>query len=252
MSQPAWPEEGGRPEHTDRSGQRPPDDWNEQPPRPPSGMSGGMKACLVVICVVGLCCLLCCGAFGYLGYSMVPKMSSAPGDVNAALNQIAQMTLPPGLEPKDTGKSDNFMFSMVFVFYQNPGHARLMMGQFATKLGGGANDMQKGMRQQFDMRRNVEFHPMVNEKSETKNIKIKGKDYPFVIASGEEETVKVVPAGGNNKAPKKVENKAPEKVERHHRISGEFDGKGGMAVIVIDFDDTYKEADFIKMLETIQ
>jgi hypothetical protein len=39
----------------------------------------------------------------------------------------------------------------------------------------------------------------------------------------------------------------------HHRIEGDFDGKSGPAIIVIDYDDdTYKEADIIKMLEHIQ
>ena len=39
---------------------------------------------------------------------------------------------------------------------------------------------------------------------------------------------------------------------QHEEIAGQFEGKNGFAVINIDFDDTYKEADFIKMLESIQ
>jgi hypothetical protein len=241
MSQQGWPEEGRRSEHGDRAGQRPIDDWAGQAPPPPSGMSGGMKACLVLICVLGFCCLLCCGIFGYMVYSVVPKISNKPADVDAARDEIAKINLPPGFQPKNMGKSDNFLFSMIWVLYENPGHARLMVGQFGSKLGG-ANDMQRGMRQQFEVQRDVEFQPMANEKSETRTLKIKGRDCNFVIASGQEVDMRR-PVPGNNKPAKKVE---------HHRISGEFDGKGGMAVIVIDFDDTYKEADIIRMLENIQ
>jgi hypothetical protein len=166
MSQSDWPEEGRRPDQPDRSGQRPPDDWSDQPHGPPSGMSGGMKACLIIICVLGFCCLLCCGVFGYIGYTSIPKVSESPAEVDAARDEIAKIDLPPGFVPKNSAKMDNFAFSMIWVLYENPGHARLMMAQFGSKLGP-ANNMQMGMRQQFEIRRGTEFGPMVNVNSET-------------------------------------------------------------------------------------
>lgn len=281
MSQSEWPEEGRRPDSADRAGRRPSDDWGDQPP-PPSGMSGGMKACLIIGGLLGLCCILCCGVFGYMGYKMVPRLTNNAADINAYRDQIAKIDLPPGFEPKSGGKTDNFMFSMIFVFYENPGHARLMMGQFGSKMGGGP-EMQGGMRQQFEVQRSSEFHDMANEKTETRNLKIKGHEYPFVFATGEEEfgagpgrfgrrrdrgqgspekeggkengkkEGKSVPLAKKEiEKPDAGEKKEGEKKSIHHRISGSFDGKQGLAEIVIDFDDTYKEADIVKMIENIQ
>jgi hypothetical protein len=281
MSQSAWPEER-RPDNADRSGQRPPDDWGGQAP-PPSGMSGGMKACLVVLCVVGFCCLLCCGGFAYFGYTMVPKVSNSPAEINAARDEIAQITLPAGFEPKTSAKIDNWFGRLTMVEYSNPGHADLMLMQIQAKIGG--PDAMTPIRQSMEKQRvtKVEVGPMQNAKVETKMIKIKGKDCLFTFTTGDEG----VNLGGNplpdnkpannkagDKAPEKNAdkkaddkmadgNKAPDankglgnkprgKRGIRHQINGDFEGKNGLAVIVIDFDDTYKEADIVKMLESIQ
>jgi hypothetical protein len=238
MSQSDWPEEGRRSDHPDRPGQRPPEDWGGQAPPPPSGMSGGMKACLVVLCVVGFCCLLCCGVVGWFGYSMVPKVSEDAANIDATRDSIATIKLPPGFKPKASIKFDNFFMSMPMVVYENPGHATLMMMQMRVKMQAGG-DFNQVMRQQFDQRRTVEVGRMEKSKTETKTLKIKGRDCPFVFTTGEVRE----PAGGAKPGAKPVV---------HHEIEGTFDGKDGQAVIVINFDDTYKEADIVKMLEGIQ
>jgi hypothetical protein len=243
MSQSDWPEEGRRPDNADRSGQRPPDDWSERPSGPPSGMSGGMKACIVLICVVGLCCLLCCGVVGFFGYSMVPKVSEAPADVEAARDQIAKIDLLPGFVPKSSAKIDNLFFAMSMVEYESPGHASLMMMQMHPKMGKG-DDMMLPMRQQFEQKRVTHVSnvgPMQNAKIETKVLKIKGRDCSFTFTKSEPAAGRVPgpKAGGGNK---KVA--VAKKSDR--------DGKNGMVLINIDFDDTYKEADIVKMLESIQ
>jgi hypothetical protein len=269
MSQSDWPEEGRGPDHANRSGQRPPDDWGDQPTGPPSGMSGGMKACLIIICILGVCCLLCCGVVGFFGYSMVPKISQAPADVDAARDEIAKIDLPPGLVPKNSAKIDNMFFSMVMVEYENPGHASLMLMQMRPKIGG--NDAMLPMRQQFEQKRVTHVNDigqMKNSKMETKQIKIKGHEYTFTFTKGEEEGPGLRNRGlgkaGRGKAgradsgkadkagePEGADKKAVKKVERES-IAGEIEGKNGFAVINIDFDDTYKEADIVKMLENIQ
>jgi hypothetical protein len=108
---------------------------------------------------------------------------------------------------------------------------------------------------------------------ETKHIKIKGREYSFTFTKGEEEGPvfgnrrlgrPVRGRGANGKAkegkaakgekaaePEGAEKK-PAKLTEHENIAGQFEGKNGFAVINIDFDDTYKEADIIKMLESIQ
>jgi hypothetical protein len=232
-------------------------------------MSGGMKACLIIICIVGFCCLLCCGVVGYFGYSMVPKISEAPADVDAAREEIAKINLPPGFVPKNSAKIDNMFFSMTMVEYENPGHASLFMMQMRPKMGG--NDAMLPMRQQFEQKRvtrTTDVGQMKNAKMETKQIKIKGRESTFTFTKGEEDG----PVFGNRrpgragrgkaaggKAEKAAEpegadkaDKKPAKKVEHENISGDFEGKSGFALINIDFDDTYKEADIVKMLESIQ
>jgi hypothetical protein len=267
MSQPGWPEEGRQ---ADQSGRRPPDDWGDQPPRAPSGMSGGMKACLILACVLGFCCLLCCGVFGYFVYTMVPKVSNTAAEVDAARGEIAQINLPAGFEPKTSAKFDNFLFSMVLVEYENPGHATLLMMEMKVKIKG-ADNSQLQMRQQFEQKRGSDFGPMKNAKMETKIIKIRGSDSSCTFTTYEDGDGafpdRRADKKGDKKAGQKADNqkadqqkadqqkadqKADKKKEIRHRISGEFDGKNGMVVFEIDFDDTYKEADIVKMLESIK
>jgi hypothetical protein len=282
MSQSDWPEEGRGPDHAHRSGQRPPDDWSDQPSGPPSGMSGGMKACLIIVCILGFCCILCCGVVGYLGYNMRPQISEAPADINAARDEIATMNIPAGLVPKNSVKMDNMFISMIMVEYENPGHASLFMMQMRPKMGG--NDATGPWKQQFEQNRvtHSNIGEMKNAKMETKQIKIKGHEYTFTFTKGEGEgpvfgnrrfgrPVRGKGADGKAKEGKAKEGKVnegkagkgedaepegaekkPAKMTQREEISGQFEGKNGFAVINIDFDDTYKEADFIKMLESIQ
>jgi hypothetical protein len=226
MSQSDWPEEGRRPDNADHAGKEPTGAWDE-PAAPPSGMSGGMKTCLILAGVVGVCCLLCCGVAGYIGYSGRPKISTDAADVDAARNEIAKLNLPAGFKPKQMMKTDNFIMSMIMVQYENPGHADLNMTQMRLKFGG--KDAQKGMRQSAQQPNMPNMEALNNAKSETKTVKIRGRDYTFNFTQGQ----------GATKKPR-------------HRIQGQFDVENdGMATIVIDFDDTYKDADFVKMLENI-
>jgi hypothetical protein len=277
MSQSDWPQEGRRPENPDRFGQRPPEDWGGAPPAPPSGMSGGMKACLIVICVVGFCCVVCCGVFGYVFYTIgksitEPLTSKNPAEVKAGLDDICKITLPPGLEPKSVTKIDNFVFSTVAVEYENPGHASLMMLQMHTKMG--SSDSMAPVRQQFEQKRVTHVTtggPMTNTKIETRVLKIKGQDYTFTFTKSEPAVVKGAGDGAGGKAgrDKAAADKAgagkagagkgevatpkkPSSRSERESIHGDFDGKDGLVLIAIDFDDTYKEADIVKMLESIQ
>jgi hypothetical protein len=234
MSQSNWPEEG-RP--YDQGGPPPHQQWSDQPP-PPAGMSGGMKACLIIICVVGCCCLLCCGGVIYLGYSFYPRISENPADIAATRDEIATIDIPAGLKPKGSFKIDNAFVSMPGVVYEDPKHAVLLMGEI--KKSQWSEQLAPMMRERFEQQRTVEVGRMENSKTETKTIKIKGKDCEFVFTTGEERDF----GGGDGKKPPKK--------SVHHEIAGTFDGKDGPAMIVINFDDTYKEADFVKMLENIR
>jgi hypothetical protein len=228
MSQSDWPEEGRRPDNADQAGRQPPGAWDEPAAPPPSGMSGGMKACLILVGVGGVCALLCCGVGGYFFYTARPKISNDAADIDAARDEIAKLNLPAGFKPKQMMKTDNLIMPMIMVQYENPGHAELNMMQMRLKFGG--KDAQKGMRQSAQQPNMPNMQALNNAKSETKNIKIRGREYPFNFTQGEDRATK----------------------KPRHRIQGQFDVENdGMATIAIDFDDTYKDADFVKMLESI-
>ena len=102
-------------------------------------------------------------------------------------------------------------------------------------------------------------------------ITIKGQDYTFTFTKSEPAAVKGAVDGAGGKAGRdkaaadkagagkagagKGEVAAPKKPSsrsERESIHGDFDGKDGLVLIAIDFDDTYKEADIVKMLESIQ
>src|SRR5580692_8270895 len=97
------------------------DQWDSVPQAKP-GMSGGMKAFLIIAAVLGACCLLCCGIGGYFIYSVGRgiKTSQVPAEVNAAKDQIAAISIPAGFAPVQMVSMDNFMMLMTTVEYKNP------------------------------------------------------------------------------------------------------------------------------------
>jgi hypothetical protein len=258
MSQSDWSEPG---RHSEPGGRRP-DDWYDQGQPPPRGMSGGMKTCLIVVCVIGFLCLVCCGVFGYLIYLIVhsiatPVVSHDPAQINAARDASGKMTLPAGLKPKSLAKVDNMFFSADTIEYENEGHADLMMMRIRAKFG--QSDQINGqLRQQFEQKRmtRINVGPEENAKVEIRNIKIKGEDFPFTFTKTEE----VLGGGGKGKGPGAAKEKGPasagkekaaKKTERE-TISGALTENNGLLLINIEFDDTYKEADFVKMLQSMQ
>jgi hypothetical protein len=237
-------------------------DWYDQAQPPRSGMSGGMKTCLILACVIGFLFLVFCGVFGYLIYSIVhsiatPVVSHDPAEINAARDAIGKMTLPAGLKPKSLTKVDNMFFSADTIEYENEEHADLTMMRMRAKFGRGGQ-MSGRMREQFEQQRMTHIHvgPGQNEKVETRNIKIKGEDFPFTFTKTEE----VLGGGGKEKGPGAAKEKGPagagkekgaKKIERE-TISGALTENNGLLLINIEFDDTYKEADFVNMLKSIQ
>jgi hypothetical protein len=206
------------------------DHWEGEAP-PKAGMSGGMKAFLILAGILGLCCVLCCGVVGFFAYSFFPKVSQVPADVDAARNEIAKIELPAGFAPATMFKIDSFMMSMTAVEYRNAAiHGQITLVEMQLKVSPPAQRDQT-MRQQLD--RQGFGTPMIlnNAKSETKKIKIKGQDCEFVFKQGSQGT--------------------PKRDVR--QITGVFEGNHGPVSIMIEMDaSAYKEDAIIKMLEGIK
>ncbi len=231
MADNQWNDEFRGPEDTSpRQPDRSRDQWDDAPP-PKAGMSSGMKVFLILVAVLGCCCLVCCGVGAYFIYSVVPKVSQNPVDVNAARDEMAQITLPAGFEPVNMAKMDNMMFSMIAVNYHNPAvHGEITMVEFRLKVGN-AKQQDEQMHQQLERQGFGNPKHLTNTKSEAKTIDIKGQECNFNFKLGTD----------------------PGTHKKMREINGAFQGKKGPIMISIQMDDSaYKEDAIVKMLEAIK
>ncbi len=136
MADNQWSDELRGPEETPRRPDPSHDQWEGEAQPPKAGMSGGMKAFLILAAVLGCCCVLCCGIVGFFAYSFFPKVSQNAADVNAARGEIAKIELPAGFTPVHMIKIDNFMMSMTAVGYRNPAiHGEITLAEMRLKVG---------------------------------------------------------------------------------------------------------------------
>jgi hypothetical protein len=213
------------------------DQWEEPVPaqfsEAKSGMSGGMKAFLIIAAVVGACGLLCCGVGGYFFYSVAHgmKQSTVPAEINAAKDQIATIKLPAGFEPESMFQMDNFLMLMTAVQYHNPPvHGQISLIEMKLKMGGSPQQNQAQMRAQMSQQGLGKRKDLSNSKSEKKIVKVKGRDCDFEFTQG------VDPSDKRN----------------YRQVSGVFDGNRGPVLILIEMDEAAYKADaIVNMLEGI-
>jgi hypothetical protein len=230
MADNQWNDEFRGPEDASRQPDRSRDQWDDAPP-PKAGMSSGMKVFLILVAVLGTCCVVCCGVVGYFIYSVVPKVSQNPAEINAARDDMAQITLPAGFEPGNMFKMDNMMFSMTAIEYRNPAiQGEITLAQFRMKVGN-AKQQDEQMHQQLERQGFGNPKHLTNTKSETKTVEIKGKDCNFTFRQGTD----------------------PGTHKKMREISGAFQGKQAPVFLMIQMDESaYKEDAIVKMLEAIK
>jgi hypothetical protein len=230
MADNQWNDELRGPEGTPRQPNRSGDQWDDAPP-PKAGMSSGMKVFLILVAILGCCCVVCCGVVGFLGYSFMPKVSQNAADVNAAKDEMAQITLPAGFEPNNMVKMDNMMMSMIAVSYHNPAvHGEITMAEFRLKVGN-AKQQDEQMHQQLERQGFGNPKRLTNTKSDAKTISIKGQECNFSFKTGTD----------------------PGTHKKMREISGVFQGKQAPVMISIQMDDSaYKEDAIVKMLEAVK
>ncbi len=231
MAENQWSDEFREPEQPSRRPEPAPEQWGGDVPPPKAGMSGGMKAFLILVAILGTCCVLCCGVVGFFAYQMFPKVSQVPADVNAARDEIAKIDLPAGFQPVHMVKMDNFFMTMTAVEYRDPaidGH--LSLAEMQLKVGEPAQRDQ-AMRQQLEQQGIGGPKNLRDVKSETKTIQIKGRDCTFTIKRGEEQGSK----------------------KKMCQVQGVFEGKHGPVSISLEMDaKAFKEDAVVKMLEGIK
>jgi hypothetical protein len=198
---------------------------------PPKKMGAGMKACLIVGAIAGVCCLLCCGGIGYFYYNTKSETSSDPAKVDAARAEIAKIEPPAGFRPLSATKLSMFSFSMMVVLYANPavdGHFSLM--EMNVSFGKPA-DQERMIREQLDKQEFIPRTKLQDVRSETRQITIKGRPRTFTFITAKDPNSK--------------------KIMR--QVQGMFPGNHGLAFLFLQMDDkAYKEDQIVKWLEGIQ
>jgi len=231
MAENQWSDEFREPEQHSRRPDPSPDQWGGEPPPAKSGMSGGMKAFLILVAILGTCCILCCGIVGFFAYQSFPKLSQNPADVNAARDEIAKIELPKGFQPERMAKMDNFFMTMTAVDYRDPaidGH--FSMAEMQLKIGE-PSQRDQAMRQQLERQGIGAPKNLRNVKTETKAIEIKGQESSFTFKRGED----------------------PMSKKKMCQVQGVFEGKHGPVWISLEMDDkAFKEDAIVKMLEGIK
>jgi hypothetical protein len=230
MSGNQWSDEFREPEQHSRRPDPAPDQWaGEAPPKP--GMSGGMKAFLILVAILGTCCVLCCGVVGFFAYQMFPKTSQSPAEINAARDDMAKIDLPAGFQPEQMIKMDNFFMNMTAVVYHDPAiDGRFSLAEMQLKVGDPAQ-REQAMRQQFDRQGVGAPRNLRNAKTETKSIEIRGQESTFTFRQGEDSASK-----------KKI-----------GQVQGVFEGKRGPVLLFLEMDQkAFKQDAIIKMLEGIK
>jgi hypothetical protein len=229
MAENQWSDDFREPEQRSSRPDPSPDQWGGEAP-PKQGMSGGMKAFLILVAILGTCCVLCCGIVGFFAYQSFPKLSQNPADVNAARDEIAKIELPKGFQPERMAKMDNFFMTMTAVDYRDPaidGH--FSMAEMRLKVGEPSQRDQQ-MRQQLERQGIGAPKNLRNAKTQTKSIEIKGQECNFTFKRGED----------------------PMSKKKMCQVQGVFESKNGPVWISLEMDDkAFKEDAIVKMLEGI-
>lgn len=202
-------------------------DERYQPPKP--GMSTGMKVLIILLILMGVGGLLCCGGVAYMLYRLGPKMSSDPAEVNRTRDEIATIKLPAEFEPTMSMRMDNIMFSMKSAIYQTKDRkSSLLFGGMEMKIGeAGAN---QDVQFRESMKQGGAKEDLRNVQSSTQKLKVKGVEREFLFTTGEDNSGK-----------------------KFREITGSFPGKRGMAFFVYQAEEeVYKEDEIVRMLEAIE
>ena len=209
-----------------------------QPPK--KGMSGGMKALLIVGIIFGLLILLCCGGlvgFGiYMRSYVSDAMSQDPIVIAERTARFVEMEIPPQLSPMMSFDmtipfSDEAL--MVWVVYADePSGSTLMMASLGPMM---AQQNQDDVRQQLEQsmrQQGVAAGEGADEwEGSVKEIEVRGEPVAFDFSVG------------------KNTDTGAQRIE----VSGMFEGKSGPVMLIVSADaEVIDEEAVVEMIESIK
>lgn len=215
------------------------DDTASQPSSPDSGT----KVVLIIVGVVAVCFLLCCGGAMMLGWrfanmaqTFVENMIvTDPDKIRDMTAQMLDIEIPEMLEPKQ-GMD---MVAVRFVVYQLDRDAggesgMLMLMEMGTQQFG-VNPQQQEQELRKNMQQQQQYQNFKSKKSEKREFEIRGEKVAFEFTEG------------------LLDGGVPDSERKVHQIQGVFKGKRGPVMLQLMLpDDKYDEEEITKMLESIK
>ncbi len=215
----------------------PPDMSSEvtQPP-PKTGMSGGAKLLIILGVGGGILVLLCCGGgIGMMVYMGTSMISDKPDVVVAKTDEIIQIEIPDGLEPKMSFdvKFPIYGRIMLLVAYADEESSSFLA--LFTLEKASASQNQEQMRRQMDQQLRQQGmggqEEITIEESYTKDVEIRGETATFTISKG---------VGEDSGKPR-------------IQVVGVFQGETGAVILMVNVDaEKYTEEQIVEMIESIE
>lgn len=199
--------------------------------QPVEKKSGCLKWVLIFggIGLVGT--LICCGVAGFVGYQMKPTVVNTPPEVTALAQEITDIAIPAEFVGKAGVKMNlGFMAMTLCQFEHTDNRGMLQLMEMKISVGDpkeGEAQLKEQMRQQGS----EELKTLNVEKSETREVEIRGEPASFTISEGTD-----------------VESST-----KYHEVKGQFKGKNGVAILQLQLEEEAWDAEAIDaMIESIK
>ncbi len=203
-----------------------PDDPNVQQPSVKQKSSGGCWSVVLIVGGLGLIVmLLCCGAGGWVAWSLFPKMTNNAAEVAEIGKQVLDIQIPDDFQADTALTIDNFFMKMRMVnFRQNQDKGTLLLGDFQLKLG---NPNVKQHREQNSM----DDRKLQMGDTKVREFQVRGKQVPFRFSDAVDQDSKM----------------------KFRVVEGDLQApNGGVFIKLIIEADKYDEDAAVKMIESIR
>ena len=207
-----------------------------QPPRK-SGMSRGAKLLIVLGVGGGILVRLCCGGgIGVMYYFGTSMVSQDPAVVASKTDEITEIKVPDGLEPKMSFDFKNPFSSqrlMLWTVYVDEGTESVLVlfALAAASVSGDQEEMRRQMDQSLRQQGMGDQEDITVEESYTKEVEIRGETATFNIEKG---------VGEKSGRPR-------------IQVTGVFQGETGPAILMLNVDaEKYTEEQIVEMIESIE
>ncbi len=194
-----------------------------------SGMGAGTKILIILLSVLGVSCIACCGAFFYFAKNAF-KVVQTPPEVIEMQEEIVSIEIPETYRPGQGMATKIFGMTMNMVMFQraeNPSSGNLVLMEMKMPMDGSQEQLDLAFQQQMDQQGNNQNLDI--EETEKRTFTIDGEEREFTFNKGT----------SNGKAIRQV--------------TGVFKSRNGNAtmIVLVEDEDVWDEEQAVKMIESI-